>query len=573
MATIARAVHHAHNKDVLHRDLKPANILVDQQGEPHLTDFGLAKMLGPAAAITPSSITGSGGALGTPSYMSPEQAAGQRLAPTSDVYSLGTILYEMLTGAPPFKANTLLELLRLVAEQEPRVPSSQNLCIDKDLDTICLKCLEKNPDARYPTAEALAEDLEHWLKGEPISARRVGLLPRTLRWIRRNQVGSGLIASLCAGLAVSVTLLLFQLRKGEQRRIEREYVAEQISKNIDNAWTNDSVELVPIPSRDLAALVDRPIPKANALTLTFALNIPDNPVAVATTYARFLGELEKQMSRRLGKQVNFDLQLHKARSWEAVIGARKGADLQGMTFLTYVRMREVSPTIQPLVIERHRSEAAIYARANVGVSNLTQVSGHRVVFAHTNSIISFLAKVALAKAGLCANNFAFYTNLNAPQLQSPHTSSPKVEADAEGLGSESYAHKEVLARVLNGEFEVGVAPYRRFHMKQNDGVRLVELHHYQNTPDVYVARAGLPPDEGRALRDSLLAIKDKALLSRTKPGMREGFEPVTDADFDSFRKLIRKEWSFFETFQTNPAPGQTKAPAASAKEAKEGTPP
>jgi len=363
MASIARAVHHAHNKDVLHRDLKPANILLDAQGQPHLTDFGLAKILGPAAETSPSPATGSGIALGTPSYMSPEQAAGQRLTPASDVYSLGTILYEMLTGTLPFKAGTLLELLRLIAEQEPKAPSAINPRVDKDLDTLCIKCLEKDPGARYPTAEALAEDLEHWLKSEPISARRVGLLPRTGRWVRRNPLGAGLIASLCVGLAVSMTLLLFQLRDRERRGAEVRWVTKIIEQHIDNAWTNDSVEMVVISSRDLAALDDRPIPSPNALTLTFALNIPDNPALIATAYARFLGELDERMTRELKRPVNFDLQLYKARSWEALIGARKGADLQGMTFLTYVRLKETSPDIQPVVVERHRIQGAIYARS------------------------------------------------------------------------------------------------------------------------------------------------------------------------------------------------------------------
>jgi ABC-type phosphate/phosphonate transport system substrate-binding protein len=268
-----------------------------------------------------------------------------------------------------------------------------------------------------------------------------------------------------------------------------------------------------------------------------------------------LGELDKQMSRALGKPVNFDLQLYKSRSWEALIGARQKADLQGMTFLTYVRMKEASPGIQPVAVERHRSEGTIYARSHLGLSNLTQISGRRMAFAHTNSVISFLAKVAVAGSGLCAANLGHHTNLAAPRFPIHPTATQLAQGETEGLGNEGFAHKEVLARVLNGEFDVGVAPYRRFHIQK--GLKLVELHRFQITPDVYVARAGLSEDVVRALRASLLAIRDKTLLSSTKPGMRDGFEAVKDGDFDNFRKLLKNEWTFFETCSTNNAPGKT----------------
>ncbi len=547
MATIARAVHHAHSKDVLHRDLKPANILLDQDGQPHLTDFGLAKVLGPAAADPSSAVTGSGTTLGTPGYMSPEQASGDRLTPASDVYSLGTIFYEMLAGRLPFTASTLLELLRLVAEQEPTPPSSHNPRIDRDLDTICLKCLEKTAGARYPTAQALADDLELWLIGVPIRARPIGPLLRTTRWARRNPLGTSLIASLCICLAVSLGLLHLRRLRDKDAADQRDWVTDRIGQMIDNAWENEFEERFTITSRDLAALVNGPIPKANALTLTFALNIPDHPVSVATSYARFLGEMEKQMVRVLGRQVNFDLHLYKARSWEALSGARKGADLQTVTYLTYVRLREASPQVQPLVVERFRSQGAVYARANAGISNLNQVAGHSAAFAHTNSIVSFLGKVALAQAGVCAPGLSFYTNLNARRQYEPHAATAAAGADLISFGNEGFAHRDVLARVLTGEFEVGVAPWRRFRLRQNDGTGLVELCRYRITPDVYVSRAGLPAEVVHALRASLLAISDSKLLAGAKPGMRDGFEAVTDADFDSFRHLLANEFTFFET--------------------------
>jgi serine/threonine protein kinase len=167
---IARAVHFAHQRGILHRDLKPSNVLIDRAGMAFVTDFGLAKRTG-----VDSSLTETGQPLGTPRYMAPEQAAGRKdLTVAADVYSLGGILHERLTGRPPFVGDNLLEVLRQVREVEPPRPSSMLPGLDRDLETICLKCLEKNPGRRYASAEALADDLDHWLKGEPITARPEG---------------------------------------------------------------------------------------------------------------------------------------------------------------------------------------------------------------------------------------------------------------------------------------------------------------------------------------------------------------------------------------------------------------
>jgi serine/threonine protein kinase/Tfp pilus assembly protein PilF len=209
---VASTVHYAHEHGILHRDIKPGNILLDGRGEPHLTDFGLARLV-----ETESTVTRTMEVLGTPSYMAPEQAVGNNAQVTSatDVYGLGAVFYQLLTGHPPFAGGTTYETIKLLLDTEPRQPRLWNPKIDRDLSTICLKCLDKDPQRRYSSALALAEDLERWLKHEPIQARRIGVFTRGRKWVRRNPARALLTASLVAlaaasGLIVSKSELIRQ---------------------------------------------------------------------------------------------------------------------------------------------------------------------------------------------------------------------------------------------------------------------------------------------------------------------------------------------------------------------------
>lgn len=202
LRTITQAVAYAHSQDIIHRDLKPANILLDAEGQPQVTDFGLAKL-----TTTDSSLTASGQILGTPSYMPPEQALGNvsQVGVTADVYSLGATLYCMLIGRPPFQAATVVETLQQVVHQDPVPPRQLNREIPRDLEIICLKCLQKAPWQRYSTADRLADDLDRFLTNRTIFARPVGVGERTVKWCRRNPLVSLLgVATVVAVAATTI---------------------------------------------------------------------------------------------------------------------------------------------------------------------------------------------------------------------------------------------------------------------------------------------------------------------------------------------------------------------------------
>ena len=206
IAKVARTVHYAHEHGILHRDIKPGNILLDTNGEPHLTDFGLARLV-----ESESTVTRTLEVLGTPSYMAPEQAAGNNteLTNATDVYGLGAVLYQLLTGHPPFAGGTTYETIKLLLETEPRPPRLWNPKVDRDLSTICLKCLEKDPQRRYSSALVLAEDLERWLRHEPILARRTGIIHRGKKWLQRNPTAAG-IAVLSLALIAALGVIVWK---------------------------------------------------------------------------------------------------------------------------------------------------------------------------------------------------------------------------------------------------------------------------------------------------------------------------------------------------------------------------
>ncbi|MCI0748665.1 MAG: serine/threonine-protein kinase [Verrucomicrobia subdivision 3 bacterium] len=528
MAAVARAVHYAHQHGVLHRDLKPSNILIDADGQPHLTDFGLAKV-----ADQQQIVTATGAIIGTPAYMSPEQALGQKAGSAADIYSLGAILYQLLTGKVPFEAETPLEILRLLCDHDPPRPRTINRWINPELETICLKCMEKNPQHRYASAEAVAEDLERWLRQEPIKARRAGVVLRCKRWGSRNPKLATAVLFLIVSLAISLVLLGILYRSQEQKKqaIEGQRQTLQVLRadlieslaSLYGSTNRDEMVLITSEKLRLWMGRDRPAKTAGSmqpLELTFATYSHQSPKVMLDMMGPLLLDLEDYLDQHLARPLRIHYRIYSDYDIARQALGGGGIDFMRLGQSSYVKLKEEDPGVHLIAAQNGTVQGAIFTHRLSRITNLAGLKGQSFAFVDEVSTMGgYLAKLQLLQAGIQARDLKSYQYL--------------------------ISHGHVVEAVARQEFSAGAANASVVERAIANGLHLRVIHTFSEV-DLgmpWVARSGLDAVFVQALKQGLLSMKDIRLLSKLGDGT-SAFVHAQDRDFDPVRESKPKSRQF-----------------------------
>ncbi len=550
LAKVARAVEHAHQHGVLHRDLKPSNIIVNQNGEPHLTDFGVAKVLGRGD----SSLTASGAIMGTPSYMAPEQAAGQSkyITTAADVYSLGAILYALLAGCPPFRGETPVETLRQVVEQEPKHPSTLREGIDSDLATIAMKCLEKEPSRRYPSASALSDDLDRWLQREPIQARSINSGERFWRWCRRNPklaaLSSAVLLLLVAVATLSTLVAIHVAAKSEEVKAEarreadrsedlkqrNQYLQQALIRDLGRLWEANAIDSYVVESGMMRALAGKDTTRPSLgqpLHLTFGTYFYKHPTNLLGTLAPALLALEDGLTDQLGRTVSVDLRIFNRYQPAIDALASNNVHFGRVGPSSYIQLLDKGVPVSLLAVQdtdavtlaiftRKGSDVARRYDANTNTPLPELIKNCSLAFGDTNSTTGYyLAKWFLASQGIHAADL--------------------------GRQESQIAQESVLEAVSKGKFELGAAN-RNIVVKKPE---LVVLATYPLNDDVgrcWVATKTLDAATASEVQKWLLGLRSPDVLEglSSSEGRVTGFKTMTDQALNPLRKIMRESTAF-----------------------------
>jgi serine/threonine protein kinase len=489
MRKTAEAVHYAHQHGVLHRDLKPSNILIDKAGEPHLVDFGLAKALDNpwSRDSTPGAI------IGTLAYMAPEQADARPVGIPADIYSLGSILYHLLTGRPPFQAATPFEAFRKLKEEDVTPPQFIVADADRDLSIICLKCLDKDPQRRYLSAAALAEDLQRRLDNRPIMGRPASAILRTRRWAQRNRTVTALITTLVTALIVTL-FSLKQTMDAESTRKRALTALQRILGTAIDRLDKPPPSMFEINSDQLRVISGRKVPpqSPNAKQFTAGVFIGSNPTETVLGYAEMLAFLEEKVSQYLHQPVCINLRLYldyNVAREDLVAGRVHFARIDPALFVSCANRTNIHLLVQE---QQKDYPAHIFVRAGSGITNMAGLQGKDIVFWDFDSTTALAAKATLYRSGLCRASLslhACFTNAGVnPFNESPHS----------GFLTRQGA---TVSAVLNDEeYEAGVAMGRQFRTYPSSAWRALAT--FQPQRNIWAASPGLDPKFVESLRQA-----------------------------------------------------------------------
>jgi len=546
MVTVARAVHYAHERGVLHRDLKPSNILLDNGGNPHLTDFGIAKFLDQETDLTLTADL-----LGTPFYMSPEQASGKPLSVVSDIYSLGVVLYELLTGRRPFEADKPMDLLRKVIQDEPLHPRLLNNSVDPDLAVICLKCLDKNPSRRYSSSLELAQDLDRWRQDEPIKARPAGPILRARRWSARNPALATLICGLVIGIAITLALLAEARDEKNRKSLALAILRTETARQLQEIWESPK-PFFEIKSEALAAMAGKEPGRLRMgeKRFTFGLLSEGNPLDRVLAAAPLLEELQTGMGAGERMPVRIDLRLYKT-DQTAIADLTAGTlDFVQMNPRQYLLAQQRAPGIQPLVRLVPPADpgailarsAVLFTRSNSGIKNISDLRGRSFLFGLSDSMATFWTKVHLVEAGVHAKNLSSFRYLD--RLPGTRTNlSSNAEAD---LGN-PFSEMTPVEAVLDGKFDAAVVTERRYR-QVSAGENLVVLGQFPDAGLLVAGKAGLTPRSRTSFQQAMVHLKQPEVVQWLW-GYSAAFQPCADAGLEELRRKLPAELQF----ETDPA--------------------